>query len=71
MTVVANDADSTSPENDVTYTIPGEQQHEKTCPRGFRSGPSQTGLYRRWLKTVDISELGSRGIVLALKRKQR
>ena len=29
MTVVATDADSTSPENDVTYTIPGEQQHEK------------------------------------------
>ena len=42
-----------------------EPRSEKTGLRGFRPGPTQTGLcsYRRWLE-AEISDLKSRGIVL-------
>ena len=38
--------------------------------RGFRPGPTQTGLYshRRWLEAY-ISDLGSRGITLSVTAK--
>ena len=33
-----------------------EQRHEKICLRGFRPGPTQTGLYnhRRWLEALNF-----------------
>ena len=36
----------------VSYYIPYEPRSEKTGLRGFRPGPTQTGLYsdRRWLE---------------------
>ena len=33
-----------------------EPRHEKTCLRGFRPGPTQTGLYchRSWLEVLNF-----------------
>ena len=46
-----------------------EPRCEKTGRRGFRPGPTQTGLYshRICLFMLEISDLVSRGIVLKLR----
>ena len=47
-----------------------EPRHERTCLRGFRQGPTQSGLYshRRWQEACNL-DLGSRGIVLCCANK--
>ena len=52
-----------------TLKISYEPCCEKTGLRGFRPGQTQNGLYsyRSWLVAeLEISDLGSRGIVLAV-----
>ena len=45
-----------------------EHLYEKTDLRGFRPGPTQTGLYshRRWLEASNFGFLSSKGIVLSV-----
>ena len=53
--------------------LPFEPRREKTGLRGFRPGPTQTGLYshRRWLETFNFEFRFCRMIVLSKWRKQR
>ena len=56
----------------LTPGVIGESRCEKTGPRGFRPGPTQTGLYNYINgERLEISDLDRSGILLSILRKQR
>ena len=52
-----------SSQNDIYQRY--EPRCEKTSLRGFRPGPTRTGLYNRKRLRLEMSDLSSRGIVLS------